>query len=80
MTVPLLELDRVASFYGPLLVHFDLSIVAPEGRIVCLSGGNASGKSTTMKVILGVLKPRSGVVRFAGAAMRQLWRRISTAY
>ena len=62
----LLELDRVNSFYGPVQVHFDLTFAVPEGRIVCLLGGNASGKSTTMKVILGLLRPRSGMVRFAG--------------
>ena len=37
-----------------------------RGQIVCLLGGNASGKSTTMKIILGLVKPRSGVVRFDG--------------
>jgi len=63
---PLLELDRINSFYGPVQVHFDLSLVVPEKQIVCLLGGNASGKSTTMKVILGLLQPRSGTVRFAG--------------
>ena len=62
----LLQLDRVNSFYGPVQVHFDLTLAVPEGRIVCLLGGNASGKSTTMKVILGLLRPRSGTVRFAG--------------
>jgi branched-chain amino acid transport system ATP-binding protein len=62
----LLTIDRVNSFYGPVQVHFDLSLEVPEGRIVCLLGGNASGKSSTMKVILGLLKPRSGRVLFAG--------------
>jgi branched-chain amino acid transport system ATP-binding protein len=63
---PLLALDRVNSFYGPVQVHFDLSIAVPAGEIVCLLGGNASGKSTTMKTILGLMKPRSGDVWFAG--------------
>jgi branched-chain amino acid transport system ATP-binding protein len=63
---PLLELSGIDSFYGPIQVHFDLSLAVPEGRIVCLLGGNASGKSTAMKVILGLLKPRAGRVRFAG--------------
>jgi len=62
----LLQLDGINSFYGPVQVHFDLSLVVPEGKIVCLLGGNASGKSTTMKVILGLLKPRSGTVTLAG--------------
>jgi branched-chain amino acid transport system ATP-binding protein len=62
----LLELERIDSFYGPLQVHFGLSLVVPDGKIVCLLGGNASGKSTTMKVILGLLQPHAGRVRFAG--------------
>ena len=64
---PLLELAGINSFYGPVQVHFDLSLAVPEGQIVCLLGGNASGKSTTMKTILGLHRPRSGSVRFAGA-------------
>lgn len=63
----LLELDGVDTFYGPVQVHFGLSLAVPAGRIVCLLGGNASGKSTTMKVILGLLRPRAGRVRFDGA-------------
>jgi branched-chain amino acid transport system ATP-binding protein len=66
MSIPLLELEAINSFYGPIQVHFDLSLAVPEGRIVSLLGGNASGKSTTMKVILGLLRPRQGRVRFAG--------------
>lgn len=63
----LLELDRIDTFYGPVQAHFGLSLAVPERTIVCLLGGNASGKSTTMKVILGLVRPRSGHVRFAGA-------------
>jgi branched-chain amino acid transport system ATP-binding protein len=64
---PLLRLDRVNTFYGPVQAHFDLSLRVGRGRIVCLLGGNASGKSTTMKIILGLIAPRSGVVTFDGA-------------
>ena len=51
---PVLELDRDRLLLRPIQVHFDLSIAVPEGKIVCLLGGNASGKSTAMKVILGL--------------------------
>ncbi len=71
-TEPILKLDRVNSFYGPIQVHFDLTIKVGRGQIVCLLGGNASGKSTTMKVILGLLKPRSGDVILDGAAITGL--------
>lgn len=63
---PLLELDRINSFYGPVQVHFDLSMTIAEGAIVCLLGGNASGKSTTMKSILGLQVPRSGRILLDG--------------
>lgn len=69
---PLLELDRINSFYGPVQAHFDLSLQVRPGQIVCLLGGNASGKSTTMKVVLGLLKPRSGELRFDGRSIAGL--------
>jgi branched-chain amino acid transport system ATP-binding protein len=62
----LLQLDGVDTFYGPVQVHFGLNLAVGAGQIVCLLGGNASGKSTTMKVILGLLRPRAGHVRFDG--------------
>lgn len=66
MTEPLLSLENINTFYGPVQVHFDLSFTVGRGQIVCLLGGNASGKSTTMKIILGLVKPQSGIVRFDG--------------
>ncbi|HVU13298.1 MAG TPA: ABC transporter ATP-binding protein [Phototrophicaceae bacterium] len=63
---PLLELRNVDTFYGSVQVHFGVSLHVDPGEIVCLLGGNASGKSTTMKVILGLVKPRSGEIRFDG--------------
>ncbi|WP_342359425.1 ABC transporter ATP-binding protein [Terrarubrum flagellatum] len=62
----MLSLVNVNTFYGAAQVHFDLSIAVPRGHIVCLLGGNASGKSTTMKIILGLVRPRSGDVIFDG--------------
>ena len=66
MTEPLLSLEGINTFYGPVQVHFDLSLTVGRGQIVCLLGGNASGKSTTMRIILGLVKPQSGTVRFDG--------------
>ena len=68
----ILKLDRINSFYGPIQVHYDFSIEVRRGQIVCLLGGNASGKSTTMKVILGLLKPRSGDVILDGETITGL--------
>jgi branched-chain amino acid transport system ATP-binding protein len=69
---PLLRLAGVNTFYGPVQVHFDLSLEVRAGKIVCLLGGNASGKSTTMKVILGLVQPRSGLVTWRGQKINGL--------
>lgn len=62
----LLEMQDVDTYYGTVQVHFGLKLHVEAGEIVCLLGGNASGKSTTMKVILGLVRPRAGLVRFKG--------------
>src|SRR5215468_8089376 len=69
---PILRLSNINTFYGQAQVHFDLSLEVPRAHIVCLLGGNASGKSTTMKIILGLVRPRSGEVTFDGASLRGL--------
>jgi branched-chain amino acid transport system ATP-binding protein len=66
MSAPLLKMEGIDTFYGPVQVHFGLNLEVRAGQVVCLLGGNASGKSTTMKVILGLLKPRAGKVLFDG--------------
>jgi branched-chain amino acid transport system ATP-binding protein len=66
---PILRLSNINTFYGQAQVHFDLSIDVSRGHIVCLLGGNASGKSTTMKIVLGLVRPRSGKLTFDGASM-----------
>jgi branched-chain amino acid transport system ATP-binding protein len=66
MSTPLLELASIDSAYGPIQVHFNLNLRVEPGEIVCLLGGNASGKSSAMKLILGLLAPRSGQVLWEG--------------
>ncbi|MCZ8035972.1 MAG: ABC transporter ATP-binding protein [Novosphingobium sp.] len=68
-TPPILELRDVDTFYGPVQAHFGLSLKVGRGEIVCLLGGNASGKSTTMKIILGLLKPTAGDVLVDGTSV-----------
>lgn len=68
-TPPILELRDIDTFYGPVQAHFGLSLKVERGEIVCLLGGNASGKSTTMKIILGLVKPTAGDVLIDGTSV-----------
>ena len=58
----LLSLDQVTTYYGQMRILEGISLQVREGELVCLLGGNASGKSTTLKTILGIVRPRSGRV------------------
>jgi branched-chain amino acid transport system ATP-binding protein len=62
----MLKLDQVVTYYGPMMALKGVSLEVRQGEIVCLLGGNASGKSTTMKTILGIVRPRTGTVTFDG--------------
>ena len=63
---PLLRLDSVDTFYGQIHILQDLNLEVGPGELVCLLGGNASGKSTTLKTVLGIVRPRNGSVSFGG--------------
>src|SRR5215472_6516228 len=69
---PILKVENVHTFYGPLHVLKGVNYDLYEGEIVCLLGGNASGKSTTMKTVLGLVKPTEGQVVFAGERIDRL--------
>jgi len=60
----MLRLTNVDTFYGPSQVLRDVSLEVNEGEIVCLLGANAAGKTTTMKTIFGLVRPRKGIVEF----------------
>ncbi len=62
----LLRLHDVNTYYGPIHILQGVNIEVGEGELVSLLGGNASGKSTTLKTILGLVSPRSGAVEFDG--------------
>jgi branched-chain amino acid transport system ATP-binding protein len=62
----LLRLEDVNTYYGQIHILQGVSLEVAEGELVCLLGGNASGKSTTLKTTLGTVRPRSGRVVFAG--------------
>jgi branched-chain amino acid transport system ATP-binding protein len=62
----MLELHGVNAAYGPNLVLHDVTVSVNRGEIVCLLGANAAGKTTTMKTIFGLVKPRSGTITLEG--------------
>jgi branched-chain amino acid transport system ATP-binding protein len=64
--VSLLKLEGINTYYGPIHILQDLNLEVNEGELVCLLGGNASGKSTTLKTILGIVRSRSGTIEFNG--------------
>jgi branched-chain amino acid transport system ATP-binding protein len=63
---PLLKLDAVDTYYGQIHILQGLTLEVNAGELVCLLGGNASGKSTTLKTVLGIVSPRRGSVLVAG--------------
>jgi branched-chain amino acid transport system ATP-binding protein len=62
----LLRLSGINTYYGQIHILQGVDIDVGEGELVSLLGGNASGKSTTLKTILGLVRPRTGTVEFAG--------------
>jgi branched-chain amino acid transport system ATP-binding protein len=63
---PLLELDDVHTFYGTIEAIKGISLVVHEGEIVTLIGANGAGKSTTLRSIQGINRPKRGSIRFDG--------------
>ena len=70
--MPLLELENVVATYGNVAALKGLSLTVEEGEIVALLGANGAGKSTTLRVISGLIAPRSGDVRLLGQSIAGL--------
>ena len=67
-----LDVQKIEVRYGDALVLFKVSLEVREGEIVSLVGANGAGKSTTLKTISGLLKPRSGQILFAGKRLNEI--------
>jgi ABC-type branched-chain amino acid transport systems, ATPase component len=68
----MLEFRGVNTYYGELHVLKDVNYKIDKGEIVCLLGGNASGKSTTMKAVLGIVRPKTGDIFYEGQQINTL--------
>lgn len=68
----MLTLDKVEAGYGQARVLFGMSLEAKAGEIVSLIGRNGMGKSTTVKSIMGMIKPTGGTVRFGDTVVNRM--------
>jgi len=62
----MLRVTDVSAAYGPILALHNVSLEVPEGSIVTLLGANGAGKSTTLRVVCGLMHPTSGTIEFNG--------------
>lgn len=72
MQPPMLELSNIQNGYGPIQVLKSVSLSVNPAEIVCLLGGNAAGKTTTMKTIMGTHPAWSGQISFLGKPIQSL--------
>ena len=68
--MPLLEVRGLETAYGESQVLFGISLTVERGEIVALLGRNGAGKTTTLSSIMGLVRPRSGTIRFDGAEIQ----------
>ena len=77
--VGVLEVRDIATAYGKIEALRGVSLSVAKGRITCLLGPNGAGKTTLMLTVAGILRPRRGSIRLAGAEIAGLYRSDSTA-
>jgi branched-chain amino acid transport system ATP-binding protein len=68
----LLEIDGIHVFYDNIEALKGVSIKVERGQIVTLVGANGAGKTTTLRAVSGLLRPRSGEIRFDGGSLRDV--------
>jgi branched-chain amino acid transport system ATP-binding protein len=62
----LLQVEHLRTAYGPVVVNRDVSLTVNHGEIVTILGANGAGKSTVLRAICGLLRPKRGTVHFEG--------------
>lgn len=67
--MPMLELNNIHTYYGNIHALKGISLNVEKGEIVTLIGANGAGKSTTLRTITGLLKPREGTVTMNGESL-----------
>ena len=67
---PLLQVDNLESYYGPIMAIRGVSLEVRAGQIVTVLGANGAGKTTLLKTISGVMDPEKGSVRLDGAEIQ----------
>lgn len=72
MSEPFLSIESVSASYGNISALHDVSLEVPRGGIVALLGANGAGKSTTLNVISGLVRPTRGTVRFDGEPIHRM--------
>jgi branched-chain amino acid transport system ATP-binding protein len=72
MTEPLLTIDQLSVSYGPVPAVNDVSMTIEAGGVTVILGANGAGKSTILKTVIGLLRPRNGSIRFDGKEIRGL--------
>ena len=69
MAEPMLKIDNIDVYYGAIHALKGISLEVNEGEIVTLIGANGAGKSTTLRTISGLLKPKTGSINFLGQSI-----------
>ena len=70
MTQPVLRIDNLESYYGPIQALRGVSLEVREGQIVTVLGANGAGKTTLLKTISGVMDPEKGTVKLEGTEIQ----------